>query len=491
MDIDQKTAEKKQYPYDTYINSVIEELDFSNQLKKSETSEYIDSSESSCEILNSLETLDNNEDRGDGIKCDPSFAKSALLLNKDLILKIKEFKSNLRAKPKVIFNDFLKKFRKADTASDSNFDKKNNQNLKIEPEFNICSELIRNKLKELPKDKADKARKFAYSLISKKLATGYAAGLSKHELAKQLIHHISTWKPTKLGDISREQEIDTALAVAWKSIIKGTWQPPLEFAKAEVLNYEYQYYRKKYQESGILSHEIKSLESAVNSVLGGWCNLERKIIEESKDLDNKENYAVSLLTTNLKPVQVANTASGILMLSDGNRPVINDYRYSEDYCETESLNHRNVDLSHIPNEQKYLKIQGSDTDLIEINTINHRQYFGKLKTLEVNGAGDLVLTMKPSNNQLFDGLSVANDFRLHGLDSDVIKKPLHNIQKLTVDKNIDNTLPFFKNHLQDTDLHLELNLETVSNIQTKVANTGAVRIDRVIGSILRNLKHQG
>jgi hypothetical protein len=57
-------------------------------------------------------------------------------------------------------------------------------------------------------------RKFAYSLLSKGLATGYAASLSKHELAKQLIHHVASWKPTKLGAIARERQIDIALAVA-------------------------------------------------------------------------------------------------------------------------------------------------------------------------------------------------------------------------------------------------------------------------------------
>jgi predicted nucleic acid-binding protein len=39
----------------------------------------------------------------------------------------------------------------------------------IKKKFNIHSELIREKLKILPKDKADKARKFAYSLLSLKV----------------------------------------------------------------------------------------------------------------------------------------------------------------------------------------------------------------------------------------------------------------------------------------------------------------------------------
>jgi len=144
-------------PCDKYINSVIEELDSSRMLEESETSKYVDLSENSCGISNPLETSDNKEERGDGIKCDPSFAKSTLLLNKDLILKIKEFKSNLGAAPKVLFNDFLKKFKIDGSDGDGNVGKESNQKQKIKPEFNICSELIRNKLKELPKDKADKA----------------------------------------------------------------------------------------------------------------------------------------------------------------------------------------------------------------------------------------------------------------------------------------------------------------------------------------------
>ncbi len=50
---------------------------------------------------------------------------------------------------------------------------------------------------------------------------------------------------------------------------------------------------------------------------------------------------------------------------------------------------------------------------------------------------------------------------------------------------------FFLHYRVGPYMRLELNLETVSDMQAKVANTGAVRIDQVIGNILRNLKHQG
>jgi hypothetical protein len=131
----------------------------------------------------SLKNIGKKEDRNDGIEFDPTFAKSELLLNKDSLLKIKDLKSNLRAKPKVIFNNFLKKLKIENNIDDISSNKQKGNNYKNH-KFNICSELIRNKLKELSKDKADKARKFAYSLLSKKLAKGYAASLSKGELAK-------------------------------------------------------------------------------------------------------------------------------------------------------------------------------------------------------------------------------------------------------------------------------------------------------------------
>jgi hypothetical protein len=131
-----------------------------------------------------LEAFDSNEEKSSGIKSNPHVAKSGLLLNKYLISKIKDIKSNLGASHKVLFDEFLMRFKKDETSE--NVSSKKNK-LDIEKEFNIHSELIREKLKTLPKDKADKARKFAYSLVSKKLASGYAASLNKHELAKQLI----------------------------------------------------------------------------------------------------------------------------------------------------------------------------------------------------------------------------------------------------------------------------------------------------------------
>ena len=189
--------------------------------------------------------------------------KSRLLLIKDPLLKINS-KSNLGGDPKVLFDDFLKNAKSDDVGGNADSEKKvkatKTKGAQRCKEFNIHSELIRAKLATLPRDKAEKARCFAYALVSKKLACGIAAEFSKHELAKQLIHHAATWRPTKLGDISRDKEIDAALSVAWRAIAAGTWQEPLELARAQILQYEFKDYRQKYLQSGVLSHEVKALE---------------------------------------------------------------------------------------------------------------------------------------------------------------------------------------------------------------------------------------
>jgi hypothetical protein len=234
---------------ESYIDSVMTELDveefgkLDDKVKESSELEDVDFLSDEPKILptaSSIEALNDKKEKNDGIKSAPHVAKSGLLLNKYLLSKIKDIKSNLGATQKVLFNDFLKRFSKDE--SDGNVGNKK-ESLAKDKKFNIQSELIREKLKILPKDKADKARKFAYSLVSKGLTSGYASSLSKHELAKQIIHHAATWKPTKLGCVSREKEIDAALSVAWKKIISGTWQVPLELAKAEILQYEFNAYR--------------------------------------------------------------------------------------------------------------------------------------------------------------------------------------------------------------------------------------------------------
>jgi hypothetical protein len=381
-------------------------------------SKFLSAEPKTSSTSSSLEELDEKIEKNDGIKSDPHVAKSGLLLNKYLISKIKDIKSNLGATPKVLFSNFLKRFKNEDSIENASSKKKG---VIEDKEFNIHSELIRKKLKVLPKDKADKARKFAYSLVSKGLANGYAASLSKHELAKQIIHHAATWKPTKLGSVSREKEIDAALSVAWKKIVGGTWQVPLELAKAEILQYEFNAYRRKYQESGVLSHEAKALESDVNSLLGGWCDLTGKItggVKEGatrgEEINRDRDVAVYSSTKPSLELELEDTGyeerfnrseyptfdCSFATSSFGNEEGEGfDYGFSEiDEC-SKLLN---VDLSRIPEEQRYLKVTPSDNDdSMKLETINGKEYFVKLKELEMNEEGEFVMTLKPAQSNPF------------------------------------------------------------------------------------------
>ena len=412
----------------SYIDSVMEELNIEttwkveDKLEKSfrvGDSKFLSDEPKNLSTSSSLEELDEKIEKNDGVKSDPHVAKSGLLLNKDFLLKIKDIKSNLGATPKVLFNNFLKRFSKDE--SDENVDSKKDDIAK-DREFNIHSELIREKLKILPKDKADKARKFAYSLVSKGLAKGYAASLSKHELAKQIIHHAATWKPTKLGCVSREKEIDAALSVAWKKIISGTWQVPLELAKAKILQYEFNAYRRKYQESGVLSHEAKALESDVNNLLGGWCDLVGKItdgvntpatLEDNmlsiRDVDvySSINVPLELGLEERVCQQSPYPSEGLALDNSFVFDLASDqggHQFDYDYPEIEERsNCLNISLSHIPEQQKYLKVIPSDTDdSIKLETINGKEYFVKLKELEMNKDGEFVMTLSSSSGGSFE-----------------------------------------------------------------------------------------
>lgn len=147
--------------------------------------------------------------------------------------------------------------------------------------FSVSGLLIKEKLKLLSKDKANKARKFAYSLFSKEIVKGYASTVSKHELAKQFIFHATSWRPTKIARGAGEEElVDIALSVAWNAAVSGDWKEPLEWAKAKALQYEFLDYKRKYRDSGIISHELVSLETMINNFLGTNYNLSAIIAAE-------------------------------------------------------------------------------------------------------------------------------------------------------------------------------------------------------------------
>ena len=466
---------------ESYIDSVMEELDIEttwkveNKLEESsriDDSKFLSDEPKTLSTSSSLEELDEKIEKNDGIKSAPHVAKSGLLLNKDLISKIKDIKSNLGATPKVIFNNFLKRFSKNESEENSGNKK---EGVVREKEFDIHSELIRAKLKVLPKDKADKARKFAYSLVSKGLASGYAGSLSKHELAKQIIHHAATWKPTKLGNVSREKEIDAALSVAWKKIVGGTWQVPLELAKAEILQYEFNAYRRKYQESGVLSYEAKALESDVNTLLGGWCDLVGKIsdgfntsatLEENRlSIGDVDVYSPTKVPLELgleerecqqrsypsEDPALDNSFVFDLAMDQGS------HRFNYDFLKTkERSNILNINLSHIPEEQRYLQVIPSNKDdSMKLETINGKEYFVKLKELEMNDQGEFVMTLKTDNCSAFQSQIAASSYG--------------------------NLLLSSSKHLVCTDRN---------NQQTQQATRGFVKIDTTLSSIFNNLQHK-
>lgn len=412
----------------------------------------------------SLENQKNVEEKNMGANSDPHVAKSRLYINKYLKEKIKNIKSNLWASPKVIFNDFLKElFLNSDStlASDSDdlLEKSYQDGIKakgkskLKPkEFNIHSEFIRDKLKTLPKDKANKARRFAYSLISKGLSSGYASSLTKDELAKELIFHAATWKPTKAGAITRAQEIDTALSVAWKTIVSGKWQAPLELSKALVLEYEFRHHKQKYQKSGVISSELRTLEIDTEKLLGKWCDLGGKIknsVTFDFDQDEKEgeklckpdgshdhlllqddgleqeyNISGSNQTSTLdikntedlqefnkeyhQDYQVNNQSLDYLKDFECKNTFLNPSRYNDSFetelPKSESMSNNvscSVDLSRLPDSQKHVALRGSDTEIMEITTADNKQYFGKLKAMEVDEKGELIMTFIPNSQKEF------------------------------------------------------------------------------------------
>ena len=462
----------------SYIDSVMEELNIEttwkveDKLEKSfrvGDSKFLSDEPKNLSTSSSLEELDEKIEKNDGVKSDPHVAKSGLLLNKDFLLKIKDIKSNLGATPKILFNNFLKRFSKDEF--DENVDSKKDDIAK-DREFNIHSELIREKLKILPKDKADKARKFAYSLVSKGLAKGYAASLSKHELAKQIIHHAATWKPTKLGCVSREKEIDAALSVAWKKIISGTWQVPLELAKAKILQYEFNAYRRKYQESGVLSHEAKALESDVNNLLGGWCDLVGKITDGVNTPATLEDNMLSIRDVDVYssinvPLKLGLEERVCQQRSYPSEDLALDGSFSSDFNDTgshkldydcleieEGSNTLNINLLHIPDQQKYLKVIPSDNDdSMKLETINGKEYFVKLKELEMNDNGEFVMTLKSMENNLFLG---------QNSDNSVIKNLAIN--------DLENQHGMLK--------------------QEQLLQQSFVKIDTVLSSVFKNLQHE-
>jgi hypothetical protein len=195
-------------------------------------------------------------------KSDRGYNKNKLHNIKDIILNIE---SNISYKFRKYFTKFL---------GTINF---NRYNKSTKNDFSISREIMNNKMKELSKENLDKVRRYAGYIVNNKIAIGYAKSLTKNELSKQLIFHISSWKPSKLKVLSRQKEIDIALSVAWSIIIKGKWKMPIEYAKSEIMEYEFLEHKKKYRQIGAISPEIENLEVELNKMLGKFTDLSKEI----------------------------------------------------------------------------------------------------------------------------------------------------------------------------------------------------------------------
>ena len=114
----------------------------------------------------------------------------------------------------------------------------------------------------------------------------------------------------------------------------------------------------------------------------------------------------------------------------------------------------NVNLSHIRGEQRYLKVTPSDNDdSMKLKTINGKEYFVKLKELEINKDGEFVMTLRPSRSGAFQSQIAAPSY------GDLFLSP-------------SEQLAFIEGH----------------NQQTQEATRGFVKIDTTLSNIFNNIK---
>ena len=129
--------------------------------------------------------------------------------------------------------------------------------------------------------------------------------------------------------------------------------------------------------------------------------------------------------------------------------------------ETNLRNRGFFDLSHIPDEQKYLKVIPSDKDdSMKLKTRGGNEYFVKLKELEMNNKGECVITLEPIAKKLFyinNQRSISNNYSLNNIDCSTIKD------------------------FSECD-------ENLTNLEQKSSNRGFVQINTALSDILTNLK---
>jgi hypothetical protein len=197
-----------------------------------------------------------------------------------------------------------------------------------------------------------------------------------------------------------------------------------------------------------MSCEVKSLETEVNKLLGGWCDLDGKIKSSVIfDFDQDKNHGEEFCKPNdclllqdydqdrkyisdssqTPALDIKNTED----LHDFDKEYRQDYQlqnqqfqYLKDFksnhtfqkfsdcnhsfatelLENEEIGNNalyRVDLSKLSDIQKHIALRGKDTEIVEITTADNNQYFGRLKAMEVNENGELIITFIQNSQKEF------------------------------------------------------------------------------------------
>jgi hypothetical protein len=158
-------------------------------------------------------------------------------------------------------------------------------------------------------------------------------------------------------------------------VIKGTWQAPLEWNKAQALQHEYIDYRNKYLESGILSQELRSLESIVKNVLGiAHSNLSGKItawattiVPAVKVTETKKSYSDEMISTkNDSKLQEYSAPVVLPKCSEDNHPILLPKRashHNSSIDNVEEISVRDIELEP-PITHDFMKINSALTNII-------------------------------------------------------------------------------------------------------------------------------
>ena len=143
-------------------------------------------------------------------------------------------------------------------------------------------------------------------------------------------------------------------------------------------------------------------EIEVDKLLGRWCDLEGKI----------KSSVISKFDYNKKSDEELYKSQDQLLYSSKDI-VYTDMLLKSDYCnktfETElaedTTGESNIvysgDLSNLADSQKHIALCGSDTEIMEITTTDDKRYFAKLKAMEVDEHGKLIMTFLPSSQREF------------------------------------------------------------------------------------------